>query len=125
MRLGNGKDRCIGSNAKRKRRNRNCRDAGTLREHAQAVAHILDHRCNPQKCARLSLALFKQRSIAKLAPCSPGRILSAHSLTHMQLRQKLYVRLDFVTKCAIRISLTEQPTESRYESKNQGGHGYC
>jgi hypothetical protein len=69
------------------------------------------------------LALFEERSIAKLAPCCPKRVPSAHALANMPLRQKLNVRFDFVAKLAIRISLTEQSTESGYESENQRGHG--
>src|SRR5579859_2852727 len=122
--LGNGKDRCIGSNAQPKRPNGNRRDTRTLREHAQAVAHILQDCCNPKVCTRLSLALFEERRIAELAPCCPGRVLPAHALANMPLRQKLNVRFYFVAKLAIRVSLSEQPTESRYESEDQRGHGY-
>src|ERR1700686_4632984 len=86
--LGKGEDRCIGANTHRKRRNRDCRDALTLCEHTQAVTHILEDRRNPQKCSRLSLALFEERSIAKLAPSCASCILSANALANKPLSQE-------------------------------------
>jgi hypothetical protein len=68
------------------------------------------------------LALFEERNIAKLAPGCASRILSAHASADKPLRQEFEVRLDFVAELALRFSLTEQPAQLRYKSKNQGGH---
>src|ERR1700677_1530177 len=122
--LGNGKDRSVGANTQRKRCNRDCRDAGTLREHSQTITHILEDRCNPKKCTRFSVALFEEPSISKLASCCANCILPAHALVNMPLSQKLNMRLNFVAELLIRLSLTEQPAESGDESKNQRGHDY-
>src|SRR5580692_5762832 len=45
--LGEGKDRRVGANTERKRCDRDCRDAGPLGEHTQAVVHILEDRRRP------------------------------------------------------------------------------
>jgi hypothetical protein len=68
------------------------------------------------------LALFEERSIAKLAPGCPRCILSIPTLADKPLRQEFNVSLDFVAELAVRFSLTEQPAEFGYKSKNQGGH---